>query len=107
VKSARNPSELPAGELTTISLKGEGLCTTFAGTYKVEGSLPAVPTAKVEEWSTKLTLNTPEVSENLQHFWNGNEFVGATSQTRLAENPASLSGQTTWKTGEEVAVFES
>jgi hypothetical protein len=99
--------ELPKGEFTKAFIKGTGFCTTFGGTYKLEGSLPAVPSTKVEAWNTKLTLTTPEASESLQHFWNGNEFIGTESKLHLAESPASISGQTTVKAGEEVAIFES
>jgi hypothetical protein len=97
---------LPKGELTKVALKGAG-CSVLAGTFKIEGSQVGLPSpSSLEVWSNTLSVSTTEASESLQHFWNGGAFIGVKAGMLFGGNPASIIGQTTLKSGQEVAVFE-
>jgi hypothetical protein len=99
--------ELPKGTLTTLTLKGSG-CGIFAGTFPVVGNLLGfVSPWTIGAWSTSHSLNTTEAGESLQHFWNGNEFIGASTGMTLAGGSAVIVGQVPFHTTEEVSIAES
>jgi hypothetical protein len=103
----RGATTLPKGAFTTITFGST--CGALVGTFNVGGTEVGLPSpAHVGEWSQTLSVRTLEGKELLQHFWNGEKFVGAKVGLELDSNPASLIGQTTTEAKQqEVAVKES
>jgi hypothetical protein len=85
--------ELPKGTLAEAKLVGAA-CGVLAGAFPLQGALTGhlLQPENVNEWGNAFRFVTPE-GPQLQHIWNGKEFVGVEVGLFLAGNPASLIGE--------------
>ena len=106
IEIAEGATELPKGTFTTITLKGVA-CGVLLGKYPMEGSVALEGTPEnLEEWSTSITVRLAE-GPRLQHFWNGNTFIGVETGLKSAGNEANISGESKAKADvQELAAFE-
>ena|ERR1700730_5134894 len=96
------------GTFTTVALKGAE-CGILAGTFNWGGSEVGIPNpSHTEEWSKKLAVRTVEAQPTfLQHYWDQEAYQGALIGVTVANNPASVTGQTKIESEQqEVAIFE-
>jgi hypothetical protein len=101
---------LSSGTFTTVTLSPAAACGVLAGTFNVTGSEIGIPAPSgLKEWSKTLTVRTLDHKQGtgrlLQHYWD-TEFIGAELGLALGPNKATLVGQTTAETSNEVSVFE-
>ena len=98
--------KLPEGIFTEITLSPSKACGVLAGTFKVTGNLSTITKpGNLEEWSTTLVTEFPGWTQ--QHFWNGNEFIGAEPKLVFNGSTSTLTGSVTSKSAvQEIAVFE-
>lgn len=98
-------TELPKGTFAEIKFTGSG-CGALIGTFPIKGStIGSLKPTNLNEWTKALTLTTPE-GKVKQHFWNGEKSVGVETGLLFGGNPASLTGETTITTNEEMSILE-
>ncbi len=100
---------LPKGEFTSLTFLGSGCGVLPGGPRQVSGSEVGFPSpSHLEEWSSKLSVRTVPGKELLQHFWNGEKFVGAKVGLEFTGAEANLIGQTeATAEQQEIAVKEN
>jgi hypothetical protein len=101
-------AKLPAGKFAEIKFPTAG-CGVLAGTFSVTESTVGhfIQPGNVNQWSNTLQIATGE-GKQLQHFWNGEKFIGAEVGLAFGGNPSSFIGQDELETlRQEVSVMEN
>jgi hypothetical protein len=96
------------GTVAEIKFAPAGSCSVLAGEVPLTGDMTGhlLQPENVNQWSNIFRFATPEGTQ-LQHIWNGKEFVGGTVGLFIAGNPASLIGEYIIETiRQEIAIFE-
>jgi hypothetical protein len=98
------PNNVP---FTTITYANKG-CGVLGGVYVAKGSETIKTTpSHLEEWAKSLTLTLAEKGGEKLHFWNGKSQIGGETLLSLANEPATIGGESKASvTGQEIAVFE-
>jgi hypothetical protein len=102
---------LPKGILFPMSFTGAE-CVLAGIKIAMEGSYANSIEPGLEEWSLSETQSQLP-NEQMLHFWNGTQNIGAKTETRLGGQPFTFVGELTFKTlgtqggaAQEIARFE-